>query len=173
MENIGVSSTVGKLVGDDKLLYLLSSLGEEMESKAIINGLKESAKPMLNAARAGYKACTASSANANKLFKIGKSRQGKPFVALVASAGIARWMDEGTVERYTKGTGDPHSATKRKSEYRKGFNRTQFVSAYRGSINPTRYFDNAVRNNEQKFYDSLSENLVKSIQKIVEKHANS
>lgn len=168
MENIGIQSTVGKLVGDDSLLYMLSALGDEMESKAITNGLKESAKPMLNAARTGYKASTTSSRNVSKLFKIGKSRDGLPFVALVASAGKARWISEGTQTRYTAGDGKPHSAYKKP-----GYARTQFVRALRGRIRAKNYFETAVQNNKQKFYDSLSDNLVKSIQKIVEKHAYS
>ena len=172
MENLSAGQSISQLVGDGRLIYMLNSLGEELAGKTVQSALKAAAKPVLNEVYTGYMSIAGRGPKGgkrpNQLFKIGMSRENKPFVAVVAMAGLPRWISTGTSERYTKGLGLPHTYPKKRN-----YERTQNTSAYRGRITATNYFEAGVKRGENAFFDTLPEILIDTIKKVVEKHTYS
>lgn len=154
-----------ELVGDKSMIAAFEELKKRSQSNAITSALMIAAKPLLQDVKRSYKASVKGKTKYySKYFKLRKSRSGKPFIALVASGGKAVWKSTGTDERFTKGYGSPHTASKKD-----GYKRTQFLKAYRGTMKPTDYFPNAISRNEQQFYSNISTYLVQSISKVIDK----
>lgn len=155
-----------ELVGDKCMVAAFEELKIRNRSNTITSALRTAAKPMLQDVKRSYKASVKGKTKYySKYFKLRKSRTGKPFIAIVASGGKAVWKSTGTDERFTKGYGAPHSASRKD-----GYKRTQFLKAYRGVMKPTDYFPNAISRNEQQFYSNISTYLVQSISKVIDKY---
>lgn len=154
-----------ELVGDKRIIAAFEELKSRSKGNAITSALRLAAKPTLQDVKRSYKASVKGNTKYySKYFKLRKSRTGKPFIAIVASGGKAVWKSTGTEERYTKGYGSPHTASKKD-----GYKRTQFQKAFRGSMKATDYFPNAISRNEEQFYSNISSYLVQSIGKIIDK----
>ena len=74
---------------------------------------------------------------------------------------MLKWFESGTKERFTKESSTRSFWTNKKRVTKK--------AAYRGSINASHFFSNAVKSKQKEAEDSLEKNIIDSIMKVANK----
>ena len=75
--------------------------------------------------------------------------------------GVLKWFESGTKERFTKESSTRSFWTNKKRVTKK--------AAYRGTINASHFFSNAVKSKQKEAENSLEKNIIDSIMKVVNK----
>lgn len=151
---------------DDKALqYFLKEMQPQYIKRVGYNALTAAGKKVVSVAKRGYKLTTkgyskSSNQNVLKSFKVKRSK--KEVAVWVGSEYYkTRWLEKGTKERYTKGY-------RRKSTMGL-FRRMKKTKLYRGKIEGSNFFSNALNSVQSELPDIIKDRLKISINKIIEK----
>lgn len=129
---------------------LLDELIPSVRNSIIKNALRKSARQILNQAKRNFKSVKKGTSrnnykDFNKSFKVKFKKDGMG-VVLGSDYYKSLWLEKGTKDRYTRKKG-----------------------AYRGSIEPTKFFENAVNQEKGNVEKELGKSVIDSLNKTVQK----
>lgn len=155
-----------EIINDKELQKLFSELIPSVQNKIVLQGMRSAAKVILQQAKSYFKARQKNKSKTGYK-EINRSFASEPMRSKFGlKVGVkhykARWINWGTEDRYYKSS--------KKSYYRKSGSDTNIDKHFTGKIQPTNFFFDAVKLTRDRAQSNVSDAIIESLTKTVEKY---
>jgi len=157
-----------KIINDKELQELFKELIPAVQNRIVLGGMRTAAKVILQQAKSNFKSRKKNKSKTNYK-EINRSFTTEPMSSTFGiKVGVknykAKWIEWGTEDRYYK------KGKKRYFRYRQDAAKTDADKHYTGKLQPTNFFYDAVKQTRDRAEKSVSEAIIQSLTKTVDKY---